>query len=262
MTPDDDALASTWPEIVRQIQARTPARLLVGRSGGSYRTSTQLRLRADHAAAVDSVRTELDVERDLGAELVARFRLFEVCTKATSKSEYLMRPDLARSFSGAAQSEILQRCESGADLQIVIGDGLSVRAVSGQVPALLPLLEEGAAERGWKLGQSFVVRHCRVGVLNEVGGLLHPKVVALLIGERPGLSTAESLSAYLAFQPRPGHTDADRNLVSNIHRRGVSPQEAVVRIVNLAALMMSIGRSGSSVKEQLPLPTTSRISRT
>jgi ethanolamine ammonia-lyase small subunit len=252
VTADDDALASAWPEIVRKIQARTPARLLVGRSGGSYRTSTQLQLRADHAAAVDSVRTELDLERDLGKELIGQYGLFEVSTRATSKTEYLMRPDLGRSFSDASRSEILQRCEKGVDFQIVIGDGLSVTAVSAQVPALLPLLRDGAVSRGWKVGQTFAIRHCRVGVLNEVGELLHPKVVVLLIGERPGLSTAESLSAYLAFQPRQGHTDADRNLISNIHRRGVPPDEAAVRILNLAALMMSLQRSGAPVKEQFP----------
>lgn len=254
----DEALDSAWPELVRHIQARTPARLLQGRSGGSYRTATLLQLRGDHAAAVDSVRTELDIERDLGSDLIRRFQLFEVSTRAGSKTEYLMRPDRGRSLSDAARSEILKRCEKSADLQIVIGDGLSVSAVAAQVPHLLPLLVEGAQERGWRIGQTLLVRYCRVGLLNDVGELLRPKAVVLLIGERPGLSTAESLSAYMAFQPRQGHTDADRNLISNIHRRGVPVEEAVVRIVNLAALMMSVGRGGSSIKEQLPPPPSSR----
>ena len=91
------------------------------------------------------------------------------------------------------------------------------------MPALLPLLRQGAGERGWSFGRPFVVRYCRVGVLNDVGELLDPAVVVLLIGERPGLATAESLSAYLAYRPRPGHTDAQRNLISNIHARGVGP---------------------------------------
>ncbi len=253
-----DALDSAWPELVRNIQARTPARLLQGRSGGSYRTSTLLQLRADHAAAVDSVRTELDLERDLTADLIRRFQLFEVCTRATSKPEYLIRPDLGRSFSDTARSQVLKRCDKGADLQIVIGDGLSVTAIGAQVPSLLPLLVQSAEALGWRIGQTFVVRYCRVGLLNDVGELLRPKVVALLIGERPGLSTAESLSAYLAFEPHRGHTDADRNLISNIHRRGVPVEEAAVRITNLAALMMSLGRSGSYVKEQLPSSQSSR----
>ena len=140
---------------------------------------------------------------------------------------------------------------------MVIGDGLSVSAVRAQVPALLPLLHQQAEARGWGVGQTFVVRHCRVGLLNDIGDLLHPKVVVLLIGERPGLSSAESLSAYLAFQPRRGHSDAERNLISNIHRRGVPPHQAAARIMNFAALMMTAGRSGSSLKEQLPPPQLS-----
>jgi len=254
---EDRELASAWPNVVREIQARTPARLLVGRSGASYPTATQLQLRADHAAAVDAVRTELDVERDLGSDLIRQYGLFEVSTCAASKPEYLMRPDLGRSFSEAAGAEICRRCPAGADFQMVIGDGLSVSAIRTQAPALLPLLYEQAAARGWGVGQTFVVRHCRVGLLNDIGDLLHPKVVVLLIGERPGLSSAESLSAYLAFQPRGGHSDAERNLISNIHRRGVPPHQAAARIINFATLMMTAGRSGSSLKEQLPSPQLS-----
>jgi len=251
---DDDALVSAWPEIVRTIRARTPARLLLGRTGSSYLTNTQLKLRADHAAAVDAVRAELNLKRDLSAELVHEYGLFDLSTRATSKTEYLMRPDLGRSFSEAARLEIIRRCKTGCDLQIAVGDGLSVSAISAQVPSLLPLLDREVKARGWSVGQTFVVRHCRVGLLNEIGELLRAKVVVLLIGERPGLSTAESLSAYLAFQPRKGHTDGDRNLISNIHRCGVSPQQAAVRIVSLAGLMMAAGRSGSLIKEQLPSP--------
>jgi len=97
-----------------------------------------------------------------------------------------------------------------------------------------------------------VVRHCRVGVLNEVGELLDPAVAVLLLGERPGLATAESLSAYLAYRPRPGHTDAQRNLISNIHARGVSAGEAARRIVALAEKMRLMQASGVAVKEELP----------
>ena len=122
-------------------------------------------------------------------------------------------------------------------------------AVSRQVPALLPLLYAGAAARGWKTGRAFVVRYCRVGILNEIGELLDPRVVVLLIGERPGLATAESLSAYLAYRPRQGHTDSNRNLISNIHARGVTSTDAADRILNLAAQMMEAGASGYTVKE-------------
>lgn len=242
------------PEIVRRIRAQTPARLLRGRSGSSYRTSTQLELREAHAAARDAVRTELDLNRDLSAELVCRWGVFEVCTQAADKDEYLLRPDLGRQFSAASKVEILRRCPAHRDVQIAIGDGLSVTAVRAQVPQLLPLLINGAAVRGWTVGQPIVIGHCRVGILNEIGQLLSPKVVVLLIGERPGLATAESLSAYLAFQPKNGHTDADRNLISNIHARGISTGEAALRILDLSAQMMSAQRSGHTLQEGPILP--------
>jgi ethanolamine ammonia-lyase small subunit len=242
------------PEIVRRIRAQTPARLLMGRSGSSYRTSTQLELREAHAAARDAVRTELDLNRDLSAELVCRWGVFEVCTQAADKDEYLLRPDLGRRFSAASKVEILRRCPAHRDVQIAIGDGLSVTAVRAQVPQLLPLLINGAAARGWTVGQPIVIGHCRVGILNEIGQLLSPKVVVLLIGERPGLASAESLSAYLAFQPKNGHTDADRNLISNIHARGISTGEAAIRILDLSAQMMSAQRSGHTLQEGPILP--------
>jgi ethanolamine ammonia-lyase small subunit len=117
------------------------------------------------------------------------------------------------------------------------------------VPALLPLLEQGARDRGWTFGRPFVVRYCRVGLLNDIGELLDPVVTVLLIGERPGLATAESLSAYLAYRPRPGHTDAQRNLISNIHARGVNHVEAAQRILALAEQMRRVQASGVTVKE-------------
>ena len=235
---------------LRSLLARTPARVLAGRAGPSYRTATHLALRRDHAFARDAVHAEFDLERDLGPELVERFGLFEICTRIASRAEYLLRPDLGRMLSDEARAEVSRRCPKGADLQVVVGDGLSATAVAAQVPGLLPLLEAGAVERGWKFGQAFAVRFCRVGVLNDVGELLDPAAVVLLVGERPGLATAESLSAYMAYRPRPGHTDAQRNLISNIHARGVGHAEAVRRILGLAERMMELRASGVEVKEE------------
>lgn len=250
---DDLTLSSDWPEIVRRVRERTPARLLAGRAGAAYRTATQLELRKAHAAARDAVRAELNLERDFGAALIKEWDLFEVSTQARAKEEFLLRPDLGRVFSEAARAELTQRLIARTDLQIAIGDGLSVTAVSRQVPPLLELLYEHATGRGWKMGQPFVIRHCRVGILNEIGELLAPRVAVLLIGERPGLATAESLSAYLAYQPRKAHTDANRNLISNIHPRGVQTKDAALRIVDLAARMMQEGTSGYQLREELPV---------
>jgi ethanolamine ammonia-lyase small subunit len=112
------------------------------------------------------------------------------------------------------------------------------------------MLIDAAKMRSWTVGQPFVVRHCRVGILNQIGELLSPKVAVLLIGERPGLATAESLSAYMAYQPNRAHTDADRNLISNIHARGVSTQDAVTRILNFSAQMMATRSSGYTLREE------------
>lgn len=239
------------PRLIETIRARTPARILVGRAGPAYRTTTQLELRQDHAAALDAVHAELNLKRDFGLGFVERWRLFEVSTRAGSKAEYLMRPDLGRRLNDAARNEVVQQCPVPVDLQVVIGDGLSAAAVIVQVPRLLPLLEQETQARGWSFGRPFVVRHCRVGVLNDIGELLDPAVVVLLIGERPGLATAESLSAYLAYRPRPGHTDAQRNLISNIHARGVLPESAARRVLSLAEKMRRLETSGVNVKEDL-----------
>jgi ethanolamine ammonia-lyase small subunit len=247
----------TPPDPVELAVARTPARVLVGRAGPAYRTPTWLRLRADHAAARDAVGAEVDLLRDFGAERIARHGLFEVRTRATSKAEYLRRPDLGRKLTPEACAALGANCPVGADLQVMIGDGLSATAVSVQAPELLDALHSAASARGWVVGRPFLVRYCRVGVMNDVGELLAPVVLVLLIGERPGLATAESLSAYLAYRPRTGHTDADRNLVSNIHSRGVATDEAVLRVLALADRFRAVGRSGVGVTEgrEAPPPT-------
>ncbi len=232
------------------IRTRTPARIFTGRSGSAYRTQTQLSLRSDHASARDAVQTDIDWEGDLGPDFLRAWDVFAVSSQARSKAGYLMRPDLGRRLSEQAQAEVASRCAVGADLQVVIGDGLSVAAVIRQVPHLLPLLHAGAEKRGWRFGRPFAVRYCRVGVLNDIGELLAPAVLVLLIGERPGLLTAESLSAYMAYQPRSGHTDAERNLISNIHAHGVAVGEAADRILCLAERMRRAQLSGVAVKEE------------
>jgi ethanolamine ammonia-lyase small subunit len=258
MAAEEDKLAQQYDlsEIVKKVRAQTPARLMAGRSGAAYRTDTQLELREAHAAARDAVRAELnlfaDPGRDPGDEFFGRWGLFEVCSRAASKDEYLLRPDLGRQLNDASRAEVTSRCTTGHDLQIMVGDGLSVTAVATQVPRLLPLICEEAEARDWSVGQTFVIRYCRVGILNEIGELLAPKVAVLLIGERPGLATAESLSAYMAYRPKAMDTDANRNLISNIHARGVSTEWAAQRILNLAATMMKTQASGYQLREELP----------
>ena len=240
----------SWPELVQKIRARTPARIFVER-GAAYSTQMELELRSAHAGAVDAVWSEFDLQRDFPEEFVARWKLFQVSSKAASKSQFLLRPDLGRSLSDAASNLLRHKCQNSPDVQMVIGDGLSGAAIAAQIPALFPLLQEKMRARGWSVGQSFLVRYCRVGIMNQIGDLLAPRLIVLLIGERPGLATAESLSAYMAYAPRSGQTDADRNLISNIHARGVQIHEAAERITTLAAQMMVLRCSGTSIKEDV-----------
>jgi len=248
---DDNSLSPqlAWPEIVRKIRARTAARIFVER-GTSYTTQMELELRAAHASAVDAVWTEFDLHKDFPPDFVAQWQLFQVSSQAESKSQFLLRPDFGRKLDDAGKSLIAQRCLRAPDFQIVIGDGLSGSAISEQVPALFPLLEQRARAKGWSIGLSFVVRYCRVGIMNDIGDLLSPRVIVLLIGERPGLATAASLSAYMAYCPISGRTDADRNLISNIHARGIHAEEAADRIADLALRMMTLKRSGTTLKEE------------
>jgi ethanolamine ammonia-lyase small subunit len=245
---DDDDI-TTW---VRDV---TPARVFVGRTGSSYSTATLLELRGDHAAARDAVSAELDLERPGMRELVQRFAPLVVRTLATSPRQYLRRPDLGRRLSPVARDRLRDEGTHGADVQVVIGDGLSATAVHTQVPALLPLLMTGCAAAGLTTGRPVVVHQARVGIMNEIGDILAPAVVVLLIGERPGLATAESLSAYLAYRPHPGHTDADRNLLSNIHATGTPTSEAATRILTLIQTLIRTAQSGITVKEQPHLAT-------
>jgi ethanolamine ammonia-lyase small subunit len=250
-----------------RVRAQTPARILTGPASTAYRTATYLDLRRDHAAAKDAVNAEFNLTADFGSDFVARWNLFEIGTLARTKEQFLLNPELGRSLDPQCRDELLARCPTGADIQVVIADGLTAAAVRVQVPPLLPQLAAETARRAWRFGQPFFVRHGRVGLMNDVGAILGPKVVILLIGERPGLATAESLSAYMSYHPRQGDDDSRRNLISNIHSRGIPADQAAVRIARLADLMIQLSSSGVAVKEQglgeqiLAPPPTSLVVR-
>lgn len=240
----NSATPAASPSPAAWVRDLTPARLFLGRAGTSYPTSALLALRADHAAARDAVRAPLPENLDLGIE-----GALSAQSRADSLQEYLRRPDLGRRLSDESRRTLSALCLYAPDVQFVIGDGLSSAAVRAQAPKLLPTLVEHCEARDLIVGTPIVVRHCRVGIMNDIGDILEPKVVVLLIGERPGLATAESLSAYFAYRPRSGHTDADRNLISNIHDAGVRIPDAVARVLAFINVLMEEERSGVDVKE-------------
>lgn len=238
----------TTPELRRAARQATPARVLLGSAGLALPTSEALRLRLDHAAARDAVAAMLDPVGAL-ATAVSELGGVSVETCASTPAEHLLRPDLGRRFSSESEELILDRLAPDVDVQIVVGDGLSASAVEENGGEVLRSLQSAFTERGLEVGAPLLVRNCRVGVLNHLGDLRRPEIAVLLIGERPGLATPTSMSAYLAHRPRSGCTDADRNCISNIHREGVSNGDAVVRIVALVEAMRRAGASGVDVKE-------------
>lgn len=251
------SLAPIAPCDSTEMMKLTSARLSLGSCGKAMLTQAQLQLREDHALAVDAVQNEIRLSTDFSPAWVHNCGIIEVATKCNSKREYLLRPDLGRRFSDDSRREILKQCPLRPDVQFIIGDGLSASAALQQAPELLSLLLSSAKEKQWKVGTPLFVRNCRVGILNDIGILLMPEIAVLLIGERPGLATSESLSVYMAFRPNEQHTDANRNLISNIHSAGIGLADARVRILRLIEQFLQLQSSGVHIKEQLPNETLS-----
>lgn len=220
----------------------TPARLGIGRVGSRYKTAPYLRFRAAHAAANDAVMREVE------KETLERLGLFEVQTKCSSKYEMLTRPDLGRVFSDETKAYLETHATKNADVQIYCGDGLSAPCIGANVGEMLPILLPSLKEQGITVGTPFFVRYCRVNTAREIGPLLHAKVVCVLIGERPGLLTDESMSAYIAYNPRPEMNESDYTVVSNISRFGMPPVEAAAYIAELIPKMLREKRSGLNFK--------------
>lgn len=232
------------PAALRALMAATTARLGVGRAGPRYRTTAWLRFQADHAITQDAL------YRDVDQGVLDALGLFTVQTGVTGgKQEYLLRPDLGRRLSDEARRVIVEKCMPAPNIQLVVGDGLSAAAVEANVREMFPVIQQGAQAAGLTFGTPFFIHLCRVGVLNDIGDLLKPDVVILLIGERPGLGRADALSAYLAYRPKAGDTDADRDVVCNIFNGGgTNPLEAAAFTVQIAQKMMKHQASGVKLK--------------
>lgn len=230
------------PDEFRRIKARTWARLGLGRSGPRYTTASLLRFWADNASAMDAVFT------DVSQELLDSLNLFTVQTRCSSKDEYLTRPDLGTQFDDAAIAQIKQRCTANPQVQIYVSDGLSSTAVEANVADLLPALEQGLKLHGLSMGTPFFVKYGRVRSMEPISQALGATVICVLLGERPGLATPESLSAYLAYKATVGMPESDRTCVSNIHREGTNPVEAGAHIADIIDEMIKQQASGIRLK--------------
>ncbi|SMC36006.1 ethanolamine ammonia-lyase subunit EutC [Sporomusa malonica] len=228
-------------DAIKAMKKATTARIGIGRAGARPKTASWLKLLADHAVAQDAV--FMDVSEDF----LKRMNLFSVQTAVANKEEFLTRPDLGRRLSDEAVQTLLQRCEKGVQVQILVVDGLSSTAIEANVADILPALSQGLKAAGIKVGTPFFVKYGRVGVQDEIAKLLNAEVIISLIGERPGLGTAESLSAYTIYRPNEKTVEADRTVVSNIHRGGIPPAEAGAHLVDLLKQILHAEASGVSL---------------
>ncbi len=226
-----------------RMKGRTSARIGVGRCGPRLLTKTLLTLRADHALARDAVFTDVD------PEFLRRNNLFSVQTKCPDKNTHITRPDLGRQLSDEAVQIIREKCQKNPDVQIIVSDGLSSKAIEANVQNALPAIVEGLQSRGITVGTPFFIRFGRVAAEDAVAELLGAKVVCILIGERPGLGTAESMSAYLCYDAKVGQPEARRTVVSNIHRGGTSSVEAGAYIAELIQKILAARASGVELKQ-------------
>src|SRR5690242_2492150 len=229
---------------VKALVESTTARIGVGRAGPRYNTASLLLFQGDHAVTQDAL------YRDVDQKLLDEFNLFTVQTKITGgKQEYLLRPDLGRLLNDDAKRIINEKCQKNVNIQLCVGDGLSAAAIEANLRQIFPVIKQGVQNAGLTFGTPFFVKYARVGVMNDVGELIKPDVVILLIGERPGLGRAESMSAYMGYKPKYGDTDADRDVVCNIFEGGgTNPLEAGAFVVQIAQKMRKNQASGVKLK--------------
>ena len=229
---------------LRALMDSTTARIGVGRAGPRYSTASLVLFQGDHAVTQDAL------YRDVDQKLLDQFNLFTVQTKITGgKQEYLLRPDLGRLLNDDAKRIINEKCQKNVNIQLCVGDGLSAAAIEANLRQIFPVIKQGVQNAGLTFGTPFFVKYARVGVMNDIGELIKPDVVILLIGERPGLGRAESMSAYMGYKPKYGDTDADRDVVCNIFENGgTNPLEAGAFVVQLAQNMRKSQASGVKLK--------------
>lgn len=220
----------------------TPARICIGRAGTRYKTSDYLRLRADHAVAMDAVWSFVDnkVIDDLG--------FYRVQTLVKDKEEYITRPDLGRRFSEETINDIKENCLNNVDVQIVVGDGLSSPAISSNLKEIYPMILDGVEAKGYKIGTPIFVKYARVATMDKISEALNAKVTLILIGERPGLATGESMSCYMAYKASSEKPESQRTVISNIHKNGMPPVEAGAQIVQLIETLINEKKSGIDLK--------------
>jgi ethanolamine ammonia-lyase small subunit len=242
--------ANPW-QALRQF---TQARIALGRAGSSLPTNAQLEFQLAHARARDAVHLELDAQAIAGklGVAVGGHAALQLHSAAGSRDIYLQRPDLGRQLDAASRALLAQHAGQQFDLALVIADGLSALAIEQNAVPLIEALLPRLAPDGWTLAPPVIVRQGRVAVGDEAGQLLGARAVLVLIGERPGLSSPDSLGLYLTWGPRVGLRDDSRNCISNVRPAGLSYGEAAYKLHYLLTQARLGGATGVTLKDETP----------
>ena len=229
-------------EEYKRLKSRTPARLGSGRAGSRYKTLTMLRFRADHAAAQDAVFAQV------AENFAEKNGLVPLQTCCKDKDQYLTRPDLGRRLDEENQQKLRKAIPERPRVLLVVGDGLSSAAVQANAMDCMAAIRDGLKARGIEAGKALFVRYCRVGAGDHIGEITGCELVCMLVGERPGLVTDKSMSAYITYAPRLGVSESSRTVVSNIHSQGTPAVEAGAYIAELIDTILKKKVSGVALK--------------
>lgn len=226
------------PVEAKRVQDATPARLVQGRTGTRYLTSSYIALRSEHAIALDAVHSAVP------EGWAAQHGCIPLSSRCQDHAQFLLHPDLGRRLDDASKAKLAAEGSKGVDVQVIAGDGLSALALLTQAPVLLPALERALRAQGFSTGKPLFVRLARIGVADEIGALLGARSTIILVGERPGLGTGDSLSLYTAFQPRLNQDNAEKNCISNVRKLGHPPEVAALDCAKLMRRTFDAGGGG------------------
>jgi ethanolamine ammonia-lyase small subunit len=217
------------------MKASTPARIVTGRTGTRYLTTSYLGLRADHAIALDAV------ESEIAEGWPEQQGWLPLRTRAKDHAEFFLHPDQGRRLDDASKARCEKEADRGVDVQLIAGDGLSAFALKTNGPALMQALQRHLSGAGFRVGRPLFVKYARIGVQDEIGVLTQAKSTIIIVGERPGLGTGDSLSIYTAYGPKLGQDNAEKDCISNVRDLGFAPERAAARC---AALMKDTFKAG------------------
>ncbi|MCJ8143028.1 ethanolamine ammonia-lyase subunit EutC [Ancylobacter sp. A5.8] len=239
-----------------RLAATTPARIALGRAGTGMPTREVLRFALAHAQARDAVHTPFQAEEVARDVAALGFETIRLASAAPARDAYLRRPDLGRRLSDDSRAALRERAaQDGAppDLAIVVADGLSSTAIHAQTVPFFTEFKARIAENGWSTGPVAIVEQARVALGDEVGEVLRARACLVLIGERPGLSSPDSLGLYLTFAPKVGRSDAERNCISNVRGEGLSHPHAAFKLAWLLKEALARQITGVTLKDESDL---------